>query len=322
MSQTVEDLNLTRSKLKNLIARARQYVEPAETNVEYKEYDWTEPHHYNPETLSVLEVFSAKIVYHIFKALETLCQGEFDVQMSEVTQHYTDALVEKCSVDNLGYYYLSFYTKDDKKDCGFIGFSTETALTFVKHMLRDNNEDYTSDKKELSALEETILMDVISAIIDGLATVLGQAGYKIVKHNNFVRSEWPVEVYDLEDLTQMQVSVSHPEGSLEFFIVLLSKIIDPALGVVEKKKKVTPQQISNLIMKQVYKVPVKVEAQLMDATMRLADLVEMKKDDIIMLKKRIHEPVNVLLNGSPCMKGYPAVLHNKYAVVITETDED
>jgi flagellar motor switch protein FliM len=66
------------------------------------------------------------------------------------------------------------------------------------------------------------------------------------------------------------------------------------------------------------KVPFEVVAELGKTTITVGELLELNVDDVLMLHKKIDEPVDVLVGGSLAYTAIPATLNNKKAIVIND----
>ena len=69
------------------------------------------------------------------------------------------------------------------------------------------------------------------------------------------------------------------------------------------------------------RAPVQVKAVVCESNIHFRELVELQPGDILLLGKKIREPMDVLVNGQFCFQAYPARQQNKMALVITEEIE-
>ncbi len=88
MTNLLEEKSLTRDRLKQLIASARKHVTQEQTFDDAAEYNWEEPHHFNPDQILAIEALGKKMETQIAKTFLALCQGEFNVTISSITQHF------------------------------------------------------------------------------------------------------------------------------------------------------------------------------------------------------------------------------------------
>lgn len=324
MTITSEDKKLTLEKLQALIAAAGGISGPveAESDLEAADYEWTIPHHFNPEQLAALDVLGHRIAEQIGEAFAILCPGEFDVTVTSIEQAFAHTMAEAVSSQQQGYYFVPF-TGEDNVQYGFVSISPQTAGILVGHMLRDT-ESATEEDKKFSQLEESILLDTTVSLTDVFANTLEENGTVAIRRaSQFVKSDWPVDFKGTEDLCTISFSIAHPNGPVDVAFTVISDILDPAVGMRQsQKKKPTAEQLSNLIMERLYEAPVKVVAQLCSTSIALSDMMNVASGDVLLLGNKMNKPFNVLLNGKPTLWAYPAALRGKYALVMTNEDTE
>ena len=323
MTITSEDKKLTLEKLQALIAAVGGISGPveAESGLEAADYEWTIPHHFNPEQLAALDVLGHRIAEQIGEAFAILCPGEFDVTVTSIEQAFAHTMAEAVSSQQQSYYFVPF-TGEDNAQCGFVSISPQTAGTLVGHMLRDTESETEEDKK-FSQLEESILLDTIVSLLDVFANTLKENGTVAVRWaSQFVNSDWPVDFRGTEGLCTISFSIAHPNGPVDVAFTIISDILGPAVGIRPSQKKPTAEQLSNLIMERLYEAPVKVVAQLCSTSIALSDMINVASGDVLLLGNKTNKPFNILLNGKPTLWAYPAALRGKYALVMTNEDTE
>ena len=321
MTMSLKNNNLTRSKLRQLITSARKHVPQEQTFDDVTEYNWHEPHHFNLDELAVLDSFGKKIESRIVETFVSLCQSEFNVTITSITQHFACALAGAVPSEQQQHYFLPV-TSTDGKRCGYIGIPPETAAVFVGQMLREA-EVNTGEDKKLSQLEESILMDITSSIVESIDIVFKEHdGPSIQRSSSFVRGDWPLEFDGLEDLYSMNITADHPDGTVEFSCTLLANILDSVLGAKSRStSEHSSEEIRSMIMQDMDEAPIEVIAQLCSALIPLSDLMSLSVGDVLLLDKKINEPIDILLNKTPCLRAYPAASQGKYAIVIAPKED-
>ncbi len=322
MTNPLEDKNLTRDKLRQLIASVRKHVPAEQVQPDAAQYNWQRPYHFNSDQFAVLDVFAKKLADQIAKTFNTLCQGDFSVTIASTSQIYACTIAGNVSTEQHEHYFLPF-TTDDNNQCGFVSISPETAPVLVGHMLRDSDIGAREDKK-LSELEESILMDVTIAMVDALATTLKEnSGPVIQKSSNIIKGKWPLDFDDFKDLTSITVTANHPDGTTELTFIILSDILEPVLGIKARPdQEFSAREIRNMILQSMRDAPIEVAAQLSSASMCLGDVMNLCVGDILLLEKKIDEPIEVLLNDRRTLRAYPATSSGKYAIVIAPPDTE
>jgi flagellar motor switch protein FliM len=316
MTTQLKDMTITRGKLRYLIKEARKRVSQEQTFDDAVEYDWQEPHHFNPDQIAALEALGKKIENQTAKTFLALCQDEFNVSIASFSQYFACKLAGTVSAEQHGHYFLPFTSNKGDK-CGYLGIPPETALILISQMLRDSEAD-SAEGRDISQLEESILLDVSSAILDAFDAVFKEYnGPSIQKVSSLIKGNWPLDMEELEDLCCFNFTVEYSGGSFEFSFTISSDIIEPLSGTKPKTgSDYSAEEIRNMIMQNMHDAPIEVTAQLYSSSISLKDTMSLGVGDILVLEKKIDESFDVLFNKCPCLKAFPAASHGHYALVI------
>jgi flagellar motor switch protein FliM len=321
MTSPLKDKALTREKLQRLIDQARHLVAPPEDPAQSAPFDFTQSHHFGPKHLSVFESFAKKLDFQIQRTFETLCQGEFETRTASTSQHYAVALAERVKTQQKKDFFLPF-SIDQQLLSGFLACNPTTAMAMVGYMLRDT--DFDNQQRELSGLEESILLDVMSAIGEAANTAFHLAsGPTLQLANRFVIGDWALQYVGLEDLFSIDITITGPQTPIELNLTLLASAMDPILGIQTKPgPKVSTKELSDRILRSMHRAPVELIARVTQATMSLNDVMNLVPGDILVLNKKTVSPLDLLVNRRPCFKAFPARSSGKYAVVIAPQPKD
>jgi flagellar motor switch protein FliM len=322
MTNSPGDKNLTREKLRQLIAAATHCVDSEEAKVDATEYNWQEPHRFNQEQITLLESFIKRFQSGIATSLETLCQVEFEVNTSSITQQFSRNQAEKITNEMQDFYFLPFLTGEGRPS-GFVGVSTATASAIVGNMLRDSNISASEDRK-LSELEESILMDALGALTETISSEFERNGCPSLKKSpEFIKGQWPLGSIGFDDIINIDFEIKDANGEHQVNLTILSELAEQLLGMKSgSQTKIEGQDVYNAIMQKAHKVPVEVTAQLCSASMKLDDIMSLNAGDVLLLEHKIREPLWLLFNGRKGFKGHPAKSSGKYAVVIAPTQDE
>ena len=80
--------------------------------------------------------------------------------------------------------------------------------------------------------------------------------------------------------------------------------------------KLSESQIADAILKHVHHVPLSVYVELGQTMLPFKDVMDLQVNDVVVLSKKITEPVDVLIEGRVLFQGRPAQSGGKHAVVI------
>jgi flagellar motor switch protein FliM len=323
MTSPLKDKALTREKLQRLIDQARHLVAPAEAPAQAQSatFDFTRSHHFGPKHLSVFESFAKKLEYQIQKSFETLCQGEFETHAASTSQHYAMAMAERVKTQQKTDFFLPF-SIDQQPQSGFLACNSTSAISMVGYMLRDG--DFDSQQREMSDLEESILLDIMTAIGEAANTAFHIAsGPALQLANRCVVGDWPLQYVGMEDLFSIDITITGPQTPIELTLTLLASAMDPILGIQTKPgPKVSTKELSDRILRTMHRAPVELVARVTQATMSLNDVMNLVPGDILVLNKKTVSPLDLVVNRRPCFKAFPARSSGKYAVVIAPLPKD
>jgi len=316
MNSNVSSKKLTRRRLQQLIATARGLGAASQEPHEAQEYDWFKPHHFRPEHLAAFDQFARKLEKQIATTFDTLCQGEYQVSVKSYDQHFADRLAAQVRAECSHHYFMPVDVGDDLHS-GYLAVAPQTALALVGYMLRDPNLA-AGEQRELTTLEDCILVDITSYIIDAAAVVFKQAGGPPVKKTGrVVRGDWPLSVAGIDDLFSIEFSVASESDSIDMALTLRASTMEPILGIkASPGPKPSPQQIQKTILENVHHVPVEIEARLTEAHLSLNDAMSLRPGDILLLGKKVSEPLEMLLNRRPCFHAHLARTSSRYALVL------
>jgi flagellar motor switch protein FliM len=313
------DNNLTKERIQQLIAAVGSRTAEDEGNTDVEEYNWFEPHYFNNEHLVKLTELTEKMAINICEKFVDLCRNEFDISIISTTQHYANELSEKTLTDEEKEYYVIFGT-DKEHLFGLFGIPEKTALTWAKQLLGDSEVSEDSGK-EISKLEESLLLDLASALIKIFSKLfLGNEDIGIER--NLVKQKWPLEIESTEELCKICFNVKkHDEekDSTAYFIIPCNKL-DSVLGVKTlNTDNTTTSDIHRNILDHLGLTQVKVTAQLACSHLSFEDVMNLQVDDIVVLEKRVDEPMELMVGDRTVCYGWPGKCSGEYILKIVNT---
>lgn len=309
--------NLSREKIQQLLAALGSGPMEDTTQIQTTEYDWQQPHYFDRHQLNKLDDFTKKIEKTITRKFNTLCHGDFDVTVASTTQHFAAELLDQALDSEQNDYYLAFGT-GQTHSCGLVGIPTQTAFIWATQLLGDTEPEGDS-RTDLSQLEESLLFDIASAIVEALSDANSNCDFKPAK--SIVRRLLPIELKGTKELCKITFHVKkNDSGNTEAYLLILSSDLEPVVGkTAQATGKLSAEGISKAILDRMQQMPVSVTAQLASTVLTLEEIVSLQVDDILLLDKRIDEPVELIVGGRTAFRGRPAKSDGNYAVLITET---
>lgn len=323
-----ETSDLVSEKMQQLLAAVGSKPTEDTTQIEATEHDWHQPHYFSNDELDKLDDLTTQVAAAIAERFAQLYNSDFNVTIASTTQHFAGQLFEQILASGQNDYYLGFGT-DEEHLFGFVGIPAQSAVTWVTQLLGDS-ESETDPSKAFSGLEESLLLDIASAIVESLAGSLRD--YSDIQAAKAVtKSQPPFELHGIEELCKIVFVVEQAapasdkqptNGGKAHILVPCSKLA-PAVGkTAESDIEVSSQDTSKVILEHLQQTLVSVTARLACMVLTLEEIMSLRSGDILLLDKPIDEPGELVVQGQPIFRAQLAKSASKHAVVITQVSCD
>lgn len=312
--------NLSKDKIRQLLIAVGSGPLEDTSGIKATEYNWHQPHYFDRKQLNRLEDFSKRVARAMVVKFVDFCHSEFDVTVVSATQHFAAELVDKAMESGQNDYYLAFGT-DQEHSCGFISIPTHTAFSWATQLLGDPESGAVDSGRDLSQLEESLLLDLLSALIEAFS----QKYWEFIPGKNITRRLFPLELNGTEELYKITFDVkkSDQEKGGEAYILILCSHLESVVGRAEQVVGgFSSEDISKAILGRMQQMPIFITAQLASTVLTLREIMSLEEEDILLLDKKVSEPIELITSGRTALLGRPAKLAGKYAVLITEVFND
>jgi flagellar motor switch protein FliM len=310
--------NLSREKLQQLLAGAGPRKQQDSSQIQAVEYNWHRPYYFSSAQLKKLDDFKKKLTAAIAEKFVALCRSNFDVKITSITQYFAEELIAQTIGGKLQDYYLVFGA-DPARPCGLVGIPQQTAAVWVTQLLGGTETGKKEEARNLSQLEESFLLDITSAVVEAFSSSHNTFKFKPAK--NFARGQFPLELQNIEEVCKIIFSVekTEPKSASEAYILILCKELESAVKQnAQQSAKLSAEDVPKTIAEHLQKMTVSVTARFAGTTLPFGELLNLQPGDILMLDKKITEPLELMIEGRIMFKGLPAKSAGKQAVVITE----
>lgn len=292
-----------------------------EAPVEAAEYNWHEPHYFSRTQLLKLNDFVKRLMIGLSGKFSGFCRSEFEVASASTTQHFAGEFIGSASHSTAADYYLPFGT-DPEHLCGLLGLPEETALVWARQLLGDAESDEDSGKN-LSQLEESLLLDLASALIQSFGRTCG--ALDLHPSGSVAKGLWPLELTTIEELCKITFTVKKAgaqDASGAYFLIT-SETLKSVVGPVgQASTQFSANDISRAILNHLQTMPVTVTAQLASTTLTFGEIMNLRVDDILLLDKKVDDLAELIIDGRTVYRGWPARSAGKYAVTIAPATEE
>ena len=307
--------NLTKEKIQQLLAAVGSQPKEDTSQMELTDYDWRQPHYFNKEQSNKLDNITKDAVKEMSKQFSRFCNNDFEVTVISTTEHFVGDL-RKNALEDKQTYNLPFGS-DQNNLYGLICMPSQTAFIWATQLLGDSESGEDSDR-DLSQLEESLLLDISSTLLEAFSDTCQTTGFQ--PDTNIIKKPFPLDLQDTQALCKIsfQVKKTDQENGSEFYILILCEKLETELGkTVKAAAKTSPRDISKAILERIQQVPVSVTARLASTVITFEDLMNLRPNDILLLDKRIDEPIDLIVDERPICHGWPAKSEGRHAVVIT-----
>ncbi|NLW84150.1 MAG: FliM/FliN family flagellar motor switch protein [Phycisphaerae bacterium] len=309
---------MTQDTLIKAMQAMRALVEPEGPAPEVETVDWRIPHRFSQESAISLKSLAAKLAGHLEKCLDNLSGQPFEMTVEGIHERYAEQLYLHVSQQQPPMYYLPL-TQAGKGHIGFIRLPFETAAILVGCMLRDPDAEIGKDG-QMSSLAESILTDAAAGLADAVAKGFDEYGVGTIdKAERLVYLDWPVRFRDLEDLCEFEFKAVCEQVTLNVTLTVMDEVIAEIaqlkgpFGRAEEKN-----EQSDRIVKRMHDAPMAVAALLSSGLMALNTMLTLETGDVVILDRKITEPIDVLVNGQPCLRAWPAAHDGRCAMLIAD----
>jgi flagellar motor switch protein FliM len=312
--------NLSREKIKQLLSAVGTGQQDDTPDIETAEYNWNQPRYFDRRQLNRLDGLTKRMAKKINLKLDEYFSNQFDVNVVSATQHFAAELVSQTIEKGQNDYYLAFGADQDHF-CGLISISSRTSIIWATKLLGDSESEVEDEDRDLSQLEESLVCDLLSALL----STFFQNGLDFQPAKYIDRRHFPLELKGSEELYKIVFGIkkAEQEKSDEVSIVIQSSKL---VSVVGKSKQIdrgfSADDISKAILAHMQQMPVFITAQLSSVVLTLSEIMSLEVGDILLLDKKVNEPVEVVTSGRTALLGWPAKSAGKYAIVITELCND
>jgi len=308
--------NLSRQRVQQLLSAVGS--DPAEdtAQVDFTEYDWNDPHYFDGEQLAKLNGFAQRAAKAMVTRFSDFCRSRFDVKITSITQHYAGEHLDNVLDGEQQDFFVPFGAAPERP-CGFIGIPEKTARDWARQLLGDS-EPQEDSTMELSSLEESLLMDLTSALIEAISEC--EAAFNFSLTGNLIKGMLPFNLPATEELCRISFDVrkaDSEEGSAAYLIMPCGELAPVTGKAVRAADGFSANEVTRAIIDHLQEMTVSVTAQLDTATLTFEEVMNLRVNDMLLLDRTVDEPIDLVLEGRPVFSGRPAKSSGKYAVVIS-----
>jgi len=309
--------NLSRAHIHRLLQAVGSVPAETEPDIETTDYNWLDPHYFDEDQRNRLAAVMTQVAALLSDRFAHFYKKEFDVKAASITQHFAADLADQIDV-NQGFS-LSF-GPDPDQSYGFLIIGAKAALSWATRLLGDS-EANDDPNRVISSLEESLLSDLMTAIVEAF---LGPIGADQNLHPSATLFKgcpaMPCELTEEVCRIVFQVQQAEAEEIDEVSFVLPCHLLAPVVGrPLLTEAQPSQEQLTQVLMEHVQQMPVTVTAHLATTRLSFEEVLDLRADDILLIDKPLEEPLDVIVDGRTVFRGRPARSNGQYAIFVTES---
>jgi flagellar motor switch protein FliM len=290
-----------------LLARARAgapaQAEPAAASADY---DWDSPCRFDPGQLRRLRDLASAAADELARRLGQLLQMPVAIRPGPFAQHYgRSEQLQPAS------------TKDDKSSdvrvairvgegvaasrAGWLNLDASFAAAWIARLLGGAPTEAPAQARPLSALETTLLQDVLAAICESLAGAL---------HKPVAAGQAPAEQIETD---AEYASFQFLAGDKPLLAVILTASAAEELCSAQARQG-KPADPRPAMLAHLEQTTAEATACTVESRVAVADLMALETGDVLLLDFGPQSPLRLMVDGQEVLSGEPVICDGHYAV--------
>jgi flagellar motor switch protein FliM len=277
-------------------------------------FDWKHPRYFDHEQRNRIAAMMTQVAAVLSERFAHFYNQSFDVSVTSVAEHFAGVLQDR--ITSKESHCLTFGPSSGQT-AGLLIVNAAAAFSWVTLLLGD--QDAPAAERTLSALEQSLLTDLMTALVLTFLPPLG-ADKDMKPAAQFVKGlpGSPFEATQEISTVVFQAKKANSEAAQELTFVLPCSALAPLAGkVIAAPPKVSGDELSRQIMEHLQEMPVNITAVLGRSALSFTEAVELSPDDVLLLDKTTDMPIELRIDDRPVFWGHPAQCEGQYAMLVT-----
>ena len=309
------NVNMSKDRIQQLINAVGSMPQADDSSIESTDFNWNEPRYFNKEQIAKLDRFAQNVGIYLSDSFASFCRNEYEVEVKSIIQHYAGEFIVQENEGKKNDYYLLFGSGSGK-EYGVLEIPEHTAILWSKQLLGDSDSN-EEQEKQLSQLEESILYDLSSVLVN----VLSNANNKIETSpsDNLVSGQFPLNIKGTEEVCRISFSIKNSDTKVQTeasFIIPCTRLEIVTGSNKQLHSESSGRDYSQLILSHLESTNVCLMAQIACSQLSFEEMMNLQVNDVIMLDKKIDEPIELIIDGRAFGYGWPAKSEGHYAIKI------
>ncbi len=318
---------LSQQEIDQLLSNMKTGTEETEIGQSEKEivpFDFRLPNRISKIQLRTIKGIHENFAEGLSSFLMSKLQTIININVISVDQIYYSEYV--LSVSNPAALFIFQIKNTDIR--GILEFSSDLALTLVDRLLGGTGEN-TKQSKVITLIEQKVLSGIVERILKELTKA-----WRVIDEFDFDIDRFEPDI-DFAQITSQSESVLLitfeifiGENSYLMNVAFATYAFDSVLSKLSSQNLSTIRPIKyigttarEIVQNQLKGTKLNVSVEFGKTKLTIDQIQYLKKDDIILLEKKIGEPVKIKVEGKEFYFGYPGVANKKKAIKIYERIE-
>jgi flagellar motor switch protein FliM len=308
--------HLGSANIRRLLATMGSSGAQDEAPAEVTKRDWRSSHYFSEDQYNRLAAVLSQVAVTIGARLTHFFCCDLEVAPSSILQRFAGCITD-LGIDEKTR--CLTFGPAKSRPCGFLSFSSETARRWVTRLLGDSESD-ADPNRPLSVLEESLLSDLAAATLEAFLAPLA-AHQDLRPGDRLLKGNPDIEIEPTQEVCAVTFTVTGSDSGQGDQMLFLTpcNVLAPLVGRAQQTaRQNSPEELSRILMEHVQQMPVTITARLGSTRLSFADVVELGRDDILLLDRALHESVELLLGNRVIVRGRCVKTGEKRAVLVTE----
>ena len=280
-------------------------------------YDFTSPNRLSKEQIRRIEYLHNTFVKRASMSLAALLRGSVRLSIKSVEEADYSVFIE--SIPSPGATFT--FVAEPLEGSGIIDTDVNLAFSLIDRLLGGKGEPM-AEARELTTIEQSVAKSVAKTLVREIEWAWGSLAQLKVGVQAFVTGPESFQAYGsstsivavemklVMDNTEGTICIGYPYPMFEPILREMSKA--PTL---QRKKEPDEKMMSQLISV----VPMTVSARLPVSMVKIKDLANLEKGDVIVLDTHVGDEVDVLVEGKHMFLARPGEHRGRLSVKVTKT---
>ncbi len=312
----VTNNKLSREELQALFLQSTNSdTSPDLPDEKISEYDFYKPHYFNKDQMALLDNYFETLSSFLADEFSNMCDNQFNAKITSITEIFSENLINT-SQDEKMPYNLAIRNNASGDISGFLSIPPESARLWTTQLL---GETEPTESDQLSDLELSLLIEIATSFIKAFSDSHSSVNCQPVSET--LSRSVPMPLDNCIEMSKIIFELSNEDGksNSQASFVLFSSCLNSIAGKLDiTDDQNAGQDCKQLIVEHFKNQQVNIVANFAKTKLAVEDLMNLQTDDVILLDKKVGQPIDLSINGKRIFQAQPVQCEDSYGVVITK----